>query len=782
MIRRVLFILFSVLATLNVVHAATINVTTFQDEDGENLNSCSLREAIKASGLKAAYGGCKAGQLYYTDTIQLLAGTYALNKGDLIVKGDMEIVGDSALDQFAADPITGKVPKRLPIATTIVASSGSRIFNSSVSHDQVNLSNIILNGGVATDFGGSIRAGGTVFLNRVQINGATANKQGGAIYLEGSQSSLTAVDTSFTGNNAPSGAVLSMSCLDNLNPTKRSVTISLVSITGNGLSGSSSILDLCGESTTAISTSTIAKNAARNNDSSGVIPAIVRMSGGINTRLGKNSTLGLLSNTVAENDADVVLAYGITTGLSLTNNIIAFNSSTFDCQYTGLNDPTTSLPPTGTSADSNLFAGVGTPATATNSKCKLYPASTTSDTNIYIPNTSMLSDYLSPLGLYGSSTLLGYLPKITSTTIINNGAPTSVCGSTDQRGLSRGSGIILTGSLSQVVSCDIGALELSILTANNDLNGSNVSYNTVINTTVITTGLSASDIKTITDNNTTYLNAYKNSYRYREVVMDVVANDNSQEVVSGNTSTLDLLIDSTKYEVKGSDSGNIHCEWNPVMKQMLASRNDGTTTSGGETDTCEYTIKDLSTGVITKPAKMEFTVSNIAPIAKDDALTLPFGTKSIPLNLLANDSDDGDGPVGTKNYPVGKTPFYEDKRLVNGVAVSIPANIRFVTKPSQGHIVAQYEQPCADNNVNRTQTVCYGGTMTYVNDNLFSPFNDSFTYQVLDSDLTASNIATVTVTNTATTTDKEHSGGGSLGLGALFGLLSLVFIRRRMVN
>lgn len=780
MIRRVLLLSaalsISIFGAFNVANAATLNVTTFQDENGENLTRCSLREAIKASETKLAYGGCNAGQQYYTDTIQLAAGTYTLTNGELVIAGDMQIIGGTAIDFLSVDPITGVSPKRIPIATTIVAAGGSRIFNTSISHDQINLSDIILSGGTTTDFGGSIRAGGVVFLNNVQINGATARNQGGAIYLEGAQSTLTAVSTSFTGNNAPSGAVLSMSCFDNLTPTTRTVTLAQGSVTGNGSTGTSSILDFCGAVTSKITNSTISQNTAQNSDSTGLAPAIIRIVGDINTRLGRNSTIGLTSNTLVENNAGVVLAYGTTAGLTLTNNILDFNNSGLDCKYIGPNDPTTSQPPLGTSASYNLFSG-----TIANSKCQLYPATTSGDTNVYSGST-VLSDILSPLGLYGGSDLLGYLPKITSSTIIHKGASIQNCGNTDQRGLLRGSGIQRTANVSQVINCDIGALELSILTANDDQNGLNVSYDVIVNTTTDTTGLTDSQIKTLNERNTAYLNAYKSSYRYREVVMDVVVNDNTQEVVSGNRSNLDLLTDSTKYTITGIDNGNIHCEWNSVMKQMLVSRSDGTTTPGGDKDSCTYTIKDLSTGGATTTAKLEFKVSNIAPIARNDSLILPFGAKSIPLNLLANDSDDGDGPVGSKNYPVGKTPFFVDKRLVNGVTVSVPINIRFVTKPTQGHIVAQYEQPCPDNNVNTAQTTCYGGTITYVNDNLFSPFNDSFTYQVLDSDLTASNTATVIVTNTATTTDREKAGGGSLGLGALFGLLSLVFIRRRMVN
>ena len=286
MIRRVL-LLGGALSFSLVAHAVTIKVTTLQDEDGENLTSCSLREAIKASSNKLAYGGCQAGQLNFTDSIQLAAGNYVLTRGELVINGDMDILGSYDVDPFLVNPITGTSPKLPVITTKIVAASGSRIFNSSVSNNQLNLSNMILSGGTASDFGGAIRAGGVLFLSHVQINGATANKQGGAIYLEGGKSTLTAVGSSFTGNNAPSGAVLGMSCLDNLAPTTRQISLTQVSVTGNGLSGTSSVLDYCGDVVATLAASTIAKNAAQTVavgiDPVGLSPAVVRFSGSINT-------------------------------------------------------------------------------------------------------------------------------------------------------------------------------------------------------------------------------------------------------------------------------------------------------------------------------------------------------------------------------------------------------------------------------------------------------------------------------------------------------------------
>ena len=59
-----------------------IYVTTFDDEDGENLNQCSLREAIKTAADNKAYGGCNAGdtRLGQKDRIQLKEGTYTLKR------------------------------------------------------------------------------------------------------------------------------------------------------------------------------------------------------------------------------------------------------------------------------------------------------------------------------------------------------------------------------------------------------------------------------------------------------------------------------------------------------------------------------------------------------------------------------------------------------------------------------------------------------------------------------------------------------------------------------
>jgi CSLREA domain-containing protein len=83
------------------VHAATISVTTFADEDGTEVTSsgCSLREAVLSVNGGKNVGDCAADvtEAYGTnDTINLLAGTYVLS-----------IPGGQAEDWYAAsgDPL-----------------------------------------------------------------------------------------------------------------------------------------------------------------------------------------------------------------------------------------------------------------------------------------------------------------------------------------------------------------------------------------------------------------------------------------------------------------------------------------------------------------------------------------------------------------------------------------------------------------------------------------------------------------------------------------------------
>lgn len=71
-----------------------INVTTFDDEDGDNLNACSLREALKTAETRKSFGGCEVTDILSTTqkVIQLKAGTYVLNT-ELTPKADVSIWG-----------------------------------------------------------------------------------------------------------------------------------------------------------------------------------------------------------------------------------------------------------------------------------------------------------------------------------------------------------------------------------------------------------------------------------------------------------------------------------------------------------------------------------------------------------------------------------------------------------------------------------------------------------------------------------------------------------------
>lgn len=100
----------------------TIYVTTFVDEDGENLQACSLREAIKTAKLDTSYGGCNVGRTIRhdgaaPDVIQLKEGVYKLDR-ELVVESSINIFGASVFNYTKRSPITNLYPTKESLKTT----------------------------------------------------------------------------------------------------------------------------------------------------------------------------------------------------------------------------------------------------------------------------------------------------------------------------------------------------------------------------------------------------------------------------------------------------------------------------------------------------------------------------------------------------------------------------------------------------------------------------------------------------------------------------------------
>jgi CSLREA domain-containing protein len=107
MVRPLLVLLVALAPAL--VHAqVAIAVTTTDDEFGENVKACSLREAIEVANTGAAFGGCAFGG--EPVTVAVPAGVYGLSRagadedkdtnatGDLDVRADVTVQGaDSSL-------------------------------------------------------------------------------------------------------------------------------------------------------------------------------------------------------------------------------------------------------------------------------------------------------------------------------------------------------------------------------------------------------------------------------------------------------------------------------------------------------------------------------------------------------------------------------------------------------------------------------------------------------------------------------------------------------------
>lgn len=830
-----------VLAALPVTAATdrTLYVSTFEDEDGENASACSLREAIQAATNNRAYGGCIAGDLDLTDQIKLKAGVYKLKK-PLIIGSAMTITGGDAANFDQIDGYTNVYPARSRLETTIEPADNNAVFSlfdSTTSRATLNLNNVILQNG-KSNRGGAIRAGGSVNLSRVRITNSSATDAGGAIYLEGSSANLSAADSLFDKNIAVRGAVIGMSCLDNVTNTPHSVTLDRTSIYDNGSSAvTQSVIDYCGTVTSTISASTIAENKTNN--------VVINYVLSENHPLHPTSSLSLTSDTIVKNGGKATVWYDNVGKLALGGNIIGYNNGK-SCGYALGTAAADKLSTENSKVSSSYNALIKPSATIVNDgECEL-PGYLYKDTGKMLvsltPGLNAFNRILKPLYLDNDINVLeskeglfpAYIPlqATSNETLIDAGS--GGCSTTDQRGLTRNNTTAGSTTATDLNACDIGSVEVSKLRAADVLGVINSSllapisqyednieyYENIYKDPTLDAKL-LNRYKKLIDDEKAMLAAYKASLAYRQVYANVLNTSTEQEnftseqngfkaalekfgddfdknykidvSVAGRGSEQFLQFKQEKdLTVKAADS-NLICKWDDKLRQILIRRTDNAgilaaTTPAGEYEYCKYTITSKKSPIVSSTGYVQARIVNIAPIAKDDQYTVKYGSVTpIALDILANDSDDGDGGPEVTGYPKGYPRFYQN------AATGSYANIKLVSKPTLGTLKFEYEQPCPDNSNTRPEETCYGGKITYTPKSSFSTFNDSFKYKVLDQDRAESAEATVKIINTATTTDDTRgdsgsssgssgssSGGGSFGLFGLLGLASLIALRRKM--
>ncbi len=780
-----------------------INVTTFEDEDGDNLNACSLREALKTAEIRKSYGGCEVTDILSTTqkVIQLKAGIYRLNT-ELTPKVDVSIWGESPVDWQKKSVLTNDYPAQTDLKTTIEVKNNSRIFNTTVGNKNLALSNIILRNGKTTDRGGAIYAGANITLQNTKILNSQAELGGGAIFLAGPSASLSITNSLIQDNQSPMGSVLAMSCFNDNVYSKRDISITGSSLIGNGSSNSKSMLDFCGEPNVTLATNTIAQNNADTVDGN-----LIKFTGNAiagvaatnpSSILSSSSSLGLLSNTIVENTVNTTLLYDKLGTKLLSFNVLAYNNGSYACRY--LLGDAAKEEKVGFNVAYNALSLKG------DNKCDVPEQSLKENkTNIDVSAINDIKTLLSPLK--SASEYTAFLPLYyprnngTETDLVNIGA--TGCSSTDQRNIARITDGTLYYDPNAQNSCDIGSVELMKLTAGDLVDLSNGSL----------LGLVAGYqqeydfFKNLVEkpNNPDFLTYYKlrlqeyknllentkANLKYRGIYVDLkkykLPLPQEVELADGNHQLNFFSPENYKVTVETlgigqiNDNGetvkpdpNLRCEWNEGLGQILVYRTDDVITQAGDKAFCKYTIQSKGDESVKSSGLIQAAFVNIAPLAKDTSVTLKYRQhEKATLNLLSFANDDGDtgeGGKGPESNP-NKPSFWK-----NEYGVELP--IRLTNVPTRDlTITADRQGACPEPD---QKEICYGGNIYVQEVNTFNPFNFSFNYQVYDADGTTSNAATVRVISTATTTDdtRPAGGGGSTGIFSIFGLLTLVAYRR----
>lgn len=834
----------SLLAMTGVsANAKVIKVTTTEDQNGEDDSKCSLREAVHASLAKEAYGGCEAGQKYYVDFIDLKAGTYALNSEIDIVQRvekfgrSLSIRGADFIDYTKRDDISGRVGKNLKPNVTITSTNGNRLFNSLQSGIGLTVSNVMIKnvGSQKIDRGGAFLVGGSLSLNNVFIQNSRAANQGGAIFLEGKDSELTANKLLIQNSVAKQGAAISQFCQDNLVSDERSIDIKNASIVQNTATGAnSSIIYGCGAQKLKLNNVTLANNTSSKATLDMSNLQTFQSGGGIVAPKIEIEHISMLNNRTG-------LAYTNLGQFSIANSILAFNGK--DCTYFA------------NTVKTNRFNRIDfrNNLLTNNNSCTLPPRTTadgqriTDKSNTYVSNTTYTNYLVAGLKNYGYG-LLGYMPIPQQNNPIVNTQNKNLCKGFDKRGIKRNQ---TNNDDSSSSICYKGSLSPSSLVAVDDIDNINMEYATVIKNyknrieAKAPNNLSKKDLAVFNDVTeqfkaelemikAAFANTDKNFVK-RVALVDIFKNDFAHETFTSSGSQIDKFpllrskgkvdgannysvsvsligtgTDDDKFNNKGQrilnieagSANNIMCQWLPQYGRLIAYRRDNSITPTGKFDWCLYTVTHNKTGK-KSTAYVKFKIANKAPIAKNITIETDGYEDKVSIDITKHISDDNDAPNRE-----GEAPMYLSENSGNPIYVEI------TKQPEIGRLVFADSEvidcPVADKlqtNVGK----CYAAKMNYVRYSTQTGFGDTFKYKVYDCGASkrqkniniydpanpsvvkevktinecdaktalVSNEATVTI-NARTNSDKKSiiEGGGSFGFGfyillSLFGLSGL---------
>jgi CSLREA domain-containing protein len=196
-------LLMTFLASPTTVHAASITVTTSDDENGGNLSKCSLREAIIAANTDKPYGGCPAGSGVDNIFVPYFPGKdYILKKsngGSLEITTSMNISGSGNLTHIYAE--SGFNDRIFYVRTPTAAPKIN-----------VAISNMRISSGYSTSGaggGGILNLNANLSLSKVRIenNIVSSSQVGGGIYNT-KGSTLTVNISTFSGNVAGHGGAI----------------------------------------------------------------------------------------------------------------------------------------------------------------------------------------------------------------------------------------------------------------------------------------------------------------------------------------------------------------------------------------------------------------------------------------------------------------------------------------------------------------------------------------------------------------------------------------------